>query len=442
MKRNFKAAAGVITVSALALSLAACNSGPTTPEATGSADGSTAPESTGPVTLTLSGWALDTTPEFQVLADAFEAHSENVTIELKEYDPAEYNTLLTTDLAAGVGPDIVTQKEVKALTTFQEGGQLLDLSDVALPDGVGGTDSYKVDGVSYAVPYRLDSWVIFYNKDLYDAAGVEYPDGSWTWDDYAAALDKLKTGLPEGVYPAYQHGWQSTVQGFANGQTPGADILSGKYDHLKPYYERVLDFQDKGLQIDFNTRNANQLTYQGEFGKQKAANLIMGTWYVATLIAQQASGDADTFAWGMAPAPQLDASTAGTDKTPVTFGDPTGFGINANIAADKLEAAKAFLAFAASEEAAQALAAIGITPALINDAVVETYFGAKGAPGDDLSKFAWATHETKPENPPSNVTAQIQGILSDLHSDVLSGNAPIDAAITTAQDRVANEVSR
>ncbi len=235
------------------------------------------------------------------------------------------------------------------------------------------------------------------------------------------------------------HRWQSVVQGFASAQND-TNVLEGDYEYMGEFYDRVLALQDDGAQIDFNTSSANQLTYQGEFGKQTAAMLPMGTWYTATLIAQQASGDADTFEWGIAPIPQLSSSTAGMDNEPVTFGDPTGFSINANTDAAKQEAAKKFLAFAASEAGADVLAAIGITPAFSNETVTETYFGVDGAPTDDLSKFAWSTHETHPENPTSSKTAAIQGILSDMHTAIMSGSTPVEQAITEAQDRVENEV--
>lgn len=425
MNRKILAAGSIAAVAALAL--AGCSGG---------SDSGESADPDAPITLTLSGWSIDTTPEFQTLADAFTESHPNVTIELKEYDPTEYNTLVTADLAAGSGPDIITQKEVKYVTTFQEGGQLLDVSDVALPDGISGTDSYEVDGAAYAVPYRQDSWVLFYNKALFDAAGVDHPDGSWTWDDYADAAEALTTDASKGTY---LHRWQSTVQGFANAQT-GTSVLDGDFGDMKDYYDSTLALQDAGSQVDFNTSTANQLTYQGEFGTQKAAMMLMGTWYTATLIAQQASGEANDFEWGIAPAPQLDEKTTGTDNTPVTFGDPTGFGINANIDSAKADAAKQFLEFAASEEAAQALAEIGITPALTNDAVVESYFGVEGAPTDDLSTFAWSTHEVLPENPTSSKTATIQGILADLHTAVMSGSVSVDDAIKTAEDRVKNEV--
>jgi multiple sugar transport system substrate-binding protein len=425
MNRRILAAGSLAAVAAL--TLAGCS---------GSSDAGESTDPDAPVTLTLSGWSIDTTPEFQTLADAFTEDHPNVKIELKEYDAAEYNTLVTADLAAGSGPDIITQKEVKYVTTFQEGGQLLDVSDVALPDGISGADSYEVDGAAYAVPYRQDSWVLFYNKALFEAAGVAEPDGSWTWEDYADAAEALTTDASKG---AYLHRWQSTVQGFANAQTD-TSVLDGDFSNMKDYYDNTLALQDAGDQVDFNTSTANQLTYQGEFGTQKAAMMLMGTWYTATLIAQQASGEANDFEWGIAPAPQLDAKTTGTDNTPVTFGDPTGFGINANIDSAKADAAKQFLEFAASEEGAQALAEIGITPALTNDAVVESYFAVEGAPTDDLSTFAWSTHDVLPENPTSSKTATIQGILADLHTAVMSGSVSVDDAIKTAEDRVKNEV--
>ena len=52
---------------------------------------------------------------------------------------------------------------------------------------VGGLSSYQVDGKSYAVPYRQDSWVLYYNKDLFDKAKVGYPD---VWPDPIASLDR------------------------------------------------------------------------------------------------------------------------------------------------------------------------------------------------------------------------------------------------------------
>lgn len=440
MKRSMMTGFGV--AAALSLVLTGCAGG--AGDADTEADPAATPDAASqePVTVTLAGWSLATTPEFQTLADAFHEANPNITVELKEYDATNYDTQMIADLSAGSAPDIFVQKNLKNFYTYQSGGQLLDVSDVAsaYDDGVNGLEAYQVDGATYAIPYRQDSWYLYYNKDLFDAAGVEYPDGSWTWDDYAEVAEDLTSGLKGAgseAVGAYQHTWQSVVQGFALAQTPDADLLSGDYDYLAPYYERSVALQDSGAQATYGTATTNSLTYQAQFGTQKAAMLPMGSWYVATLIAQQVSGDADTFNWGLAPAPQFDS---GTTDNPVTFGDPTGLGINPAIDESKADAAKAFLGFIASEEAAAALASIGITPAYTSDAVTETYFALEGVPTDDLSKFTFATHDTKPENPVSEDTVTIQNILNDAHSAVMSGSAGIDNAISDAEGRAENEV--
>jgi multiple sugar transport system substrate-binding protein len=390
----------------------------------------------------MSGWSLATTPEFQVLADGFHKEHPNITVQPKDYDAAQYATLLTADLAAGTAPDVLAIKQVTDMVTFASGGQLVDVSDVKLTDGVRGASSYKFEGKQWAIPYRLDGNVLFYNKDLFKAAGVAAPDGTWTWDDYTAAAEKLKTGLKaagSSALPAYLHTWNSQVQGFATAQEPKADMLSGDYAYMKSYYDQALKMQDEGLQLSFATASANKTTYQAEFGKQQAAMELMGSWYVATLLAQQKSGDADKFQWGMAPVPQRTSATAGTDKTPVTFGDPTGFGINIKTDGAKLTAAKEFLSYVDSEKAAESLAQIGISPALVTDAVTKSFFGQEGVATDSLSKFAWGSQKIAPQNPPSQKTPFASTALTAAHSAIMTGSTPVAKGLTDAGAQFKNQ---
>ena len=41
------------------------------------------------------------------------------------------------------------------------------------------------------LPQNLSSLVVYYNRDLFDAAGVPYPEAGWTWDDFLAAAKAL-----------------------------------------------------------------------------------------------------------------------------------------------------------------------------------------------------------------------------------------------------------
>ena len=451
MKRSILRGFGLAAVAAVAL--AGCSSsnnsgsGGSTPTSGGSTAASSAPSSASEaaVTLTMSGWTFSTTPEFKTLADAFHAAHPNVTIQLKEYDAKNYDTQMTADLAAGKAPDIYELKNLQDFITYQSGGQLMDVSDVAAsyssgPGKLSGLDDYKVDGKYYAIPYRQDSWVLFYNKDLFAKAGVPVPDGKWTWDDFVTNAEKLTTALKaagdKDALGTYFHSWQSVIQGFAQSQTPGASVTGDDYSYLKPYYQRALELQSKGAMLSFNTASTQKATYQAEFGKQNAAMMPMGTWYIATLLSQQASGDADKFNWGIAPIPQYDSSTF---SNPVTFGDPTGMAINPAIDKSKVAAAKEFLSFVGGQDAASDLAKIGITPAYVSDQVTQTIFSAPGAPTDDLSKWTFSNHTTKPENPVSKYTQKIQSILNDEHTAIMSGSKSVDSAISDADKRVKNE---
>ena len=64
-------------------------------------------------------------------------------------------------------------------------------------------ETYQTDGKQYALPTSFSDVVLFYNKDLFDAAGVAYPTADWTWADEKAAAKKL-TDKAAGVWGDYQ----------------------------------------------------------------------------------------------------------------------------------------------------------------------------------------------------------------------------------------------
>src|SRR5581483_11831050 len=104
MKRLISAPLGL--TAATSLLVGGCSSG-------SPATSASAGVPSGPVTLTLAGWSLSTTPEFKTLADGFHAAHPNVTVQLKEYDATNYDTQMIADLAAHSAPDIYVLKNLK-----------------------------------------------------------------------------------------------------------------------------------------------------------------------------------------------------------------------------------------------------------------------------------------------------------------------------------------
>lgn len=419
---------GAAALSTSTLGLASCGSG----EAERNADGQ--------IELTMAAWSIDTTPEFTTVIDGFEAAHPDVTITLKEYSADDYDTQLTTDLSASSAPDVFPLKNLTPYYYYQSNGALADLTEQASAlreDGNIDVDILDLDGGIYSLPYRQDSWVVYYNKEMFAAAGIDEPDGNWTWDDFADMAEELTTALEGTDYTAkgsYMHNWQSIVQSFALAQTEGADLASGDLSFMAPYYERLLAMQEAGSTETFSTVDSQSLSYQAQFGTQKAAMMPMGTWYIATLLAQRESGDADVFEWGMAPAPQ---QTSGAG--PITFADPTTLAINAELSGEKLDAAQTFLDYIVSEECSKSLAEIGITPSYFSDEVVETIFALDGMPDDELSRAAFADTEVKAENPIGEFTNDIVTILEDTHSEILTESSPVDVALSAAEEQIDNE---
>jgi len=151
----------------------------------------------------------------QKIVDAFEAANEGITVEVTTTDYANYFTQLQTDLAAGTEADVF-DVDAGAFANIQASGVLAPFEGFdasAYRQGV--LESYAVDGAQYGLPSSFSNVVLFYNKDLFDAAGVDYPTADWTWDDMSTAAKQL-TDESAGVWGHYQpisyHEYYKAVQ--------------------------------------------------------------------------------------------------------------------------------------------------------------------------------------------------------------------------------------
>lgn len=155
----------------------------------------------------------------------FEIQNPNITIVLEPTSWNEYWTKLETAATGGSVADVF-QMNGPNISKYALGGVVLPLddyianSDVDLtnyPEAMDGL--YNIDGAQYGIPIDYDTIGLWYNKELFDAAGVEYPNENWTWDDLTNAAAKL-TDADKGVYGisagyADQGGFYNTV--FASG---------------------------------------------------------------------------------------------------------------------------------------------------------------------------------------------------------------------------------
>ncbi|WP_411720253.1 ABC transporter substrate-binding protein [Mycetocola sp.] len=170
-----------------------------------SAAGDTPAGGDGDVTITYSNFISNDGNEENLAAivKAFEKENPEVTIDVTTLPYADYGTALQTDLAAGTVADVF-DIEYANFASYQANGVLAEIP-VENPDAYDPSlvESYQADGTQYALPSSFSTVVMFYNADLFDAAGVEYPTADWTWADEQAAAEKL-TDAGAGVWGSHQ----------------------------------------------------------------------------------------------------------------------------------------------------------------------------------------------------------------------------------------------
>ncbi|MEV7636757.1 sugar ABC transporter substrate-binding protein [Pseudarthrobacter enclensis] len=423
MKRTTLAAIALAVTAGLGLSGCAGAAGPAEPQAQ---DGKTR--------LTVSVWNYEGTPEFKALFDSYEAANPDIDIEPVDILADDYPQKVTTMLAGGDTTDVLTMKNVIDYARYANNGQLQEINgvvDTVGKDNLAGLDAFDINGKYYAAPYRQDFWLLYYNKDLLKAAGVENP-ADLTWDEYTALAKKLTTEANgKKVYGTYHHIWRSVVQAIAAAQN-GADQNSGDYGFFEDQYNTALDLQKSGAILDFGTAKSQKTSYRTMFETGQAAMMPMGTWYIAGILQAKKDGKS-TVDWGLAPMPQKN-----DDGKVTTFGSPTAFAVNKN--ASHSEEARKFIEWAAGEEGAKAISKIGVVPALQNDAITAEYFKLDGMPTDELSKKAFTPDTVALEMPVSDKSAATDKVLNQEHDLIMVGERSVADGIAEMGKRVKSEV--
>ncbi|MBL8162808.1 MAG: sugar ABC transporter substrate-binding protein [Anaerolineae bacterium] len=163
----------------------------------------------------------------RVIGSAIDVWSEKycpgATVDLQVQPWQQYWDLLKTNVAGGNMPDVFNVSQDRFFF-YASNDALLDLQtyfDEAGVDtsvwGSGMIDPYRWgdNGDLYAAPVNWDTIVIFYNKDIFDAAGISYPSEKWDWYGFAAAAAALTNAEQDiygaAVYSEYQSGYPNWI---------------------------------------------------------------------------------------------------------------------------------------------------------------------------------------------------------------------------------------
>lgn len=146
-------------------------------------------------------WTTDDNPARQAQIDIFDQQFPHLKLTI---DPANNDmSKIIVQTITGIGPDVIDCYNRMQLHTYYQAGILEDITDWAKEAGTtpdicweSARENMMIEGRQYGFPTNPGPWVIFYNKDIFDKAGLPYPSGDWTWDEFVDVAKKLTLKEP------------------------------------------------------------------------------------------------------------------------------------------------------------------------------------------------------------------------------------------------------
>lgn len=264
--------------------------------------------------ISFSTWgSLEEKKVNEEIIKLFEAKYPGTKVKL-QYIPEEYTTKIDTLFLGKQAPDVI-YGHPKYFTKWASQGLLMDLTDrfksspELMDDSKFETslyDAFKYDGKNIATINGADTMVIYYNKDLFDAAGVEYPNEKWTWEQFAEAAKKLtikgEDGKPK-QYGVSVDGGYSLAETFmfSNGGQWFDDMNNPKEVRFnsKENVEALQMMQDLIFKHKAAPTSSDSQVLGGGFDAGKIAMNIDGVWSVVY------RKDIKDFKWGIAEVPTV-----------------------------------------------------------------------------------------------------------------------------------------
>lgn len=282
-------------------------------------------------TYTFATWAAgEELKEFQEIIDRVNLQADGAyKVEVQSF-PSDYYIKLSTKIAGKKTPDFfwLTQE---LISKYAELGAIADLTepfhgseklklDTFYP-GVLASATYK--NKYYGVPWIANPLMVYYNQDLFEEAGIEFPNplGGWTWDEFIEIAKQLtveKTDTQGNPYQQYGYivdGWPNIETFFWAG---GGDIISADGNEI------LIDSQESlnGLDI-LHTILVEQVTPQYSNISSLGSNNV---WFEKQRVAMFMGGIQDNFEKKISKLPEEEQFKIGYAPMPVgSDGKASGF---------------------------------------------------------------------------------------------------------------------
>jgi raffinose/stachyose/melibiose transport system substrate-binding protein len=251
--------------------------------------------------------------DFQAIADAYTAAHPNVKINITVLENEAFKTKLATQIQSGDVPDLFQSWGGATMAQQADAGALQDITSAvsswASTVNPGAMSIYQYNGKQYGIPWDMGMIGFWYNKALFQQAGITTAPA--TWDDYLAAVGKLKAA---GITPLAiagkdewpsMHLWTYLVLRNGGGDALAQMVQTGNWntDACTKAGQDVLALNAlTPYQSGF--KGATYNNEAASVGNGKAAMELMGQWAPSVQKDQSANkqGLGDNLGWFAFPA--------------------------------------------------------------------------------------------------------------------------------------------
>ena len=365
--------------------------------------------------------------DMDAMIEEFEKQNPDIKVEVEVIGFDDYFTKLQTQASSKTLPDVF-EMNYENFNTYAGNGVLLDLTDLAdgdedfSPDMLTGNtyEYFQNDGKLYGLTEKVSDVVLYYNKDMFDAAGLEYPQADWTWDDLLAASQALTKDGVYGFYApvTYNELYKVVVQNggalFDEEGNPTIDSAEN-VEALQWMLDKMLKYH-----IQPTTEEMSGKTPEDMFKNSEIAMEVTGSWMVTTF------ADAP-FEWDIALEP------GNTEQVHHVFAD----GIVASADTKNAEAAWKLIKFLSTDPTAAKirLDSSWDLPATNDESVQEQYTSQEKP---EHREVIFEAMETGIMPPVVDHYAEVQNAINEQLNRAVIGQQSAEEALKAAQEKVAD----
>lgn len=314
--------------------------------------------SDGKVKLSFQIWDNAQRRGMEAVAAAYMEKNPDVVVQVQVTSWDEYWTKLDAAAESNQLPDIFWM-HTNQILKYADYGMLADVTDLYDEEDpeyyqkhfseISQDNAKGTDGRLYGVPKDKDTICLVYNKEMFDAAGVEYPNENWTWDDLTAASAAIYDKTGKYGYMAY-----------ADDQLGYWNFVYQAGGHILNEDKTKAGFTDpatrKGMEFYINLQKEPWCPDQRYFAEtnpgtaflsEQGAMYLEGNW---NLMSMMENNKAIEGKWDVAVLPKCPDPVNGDGRATIS----NGLCYSTGARGKNLEYAKDFLKFAGSEEGQRA----------------------------------------------------------------------------------------